>query len=48
MPMPMFPVASYGDVRWARHAFLPHERGWEMRDEPNERLRRRLMFPAVV
>ena len=37
-------LASYADALWARHAiFLPHERGGErLRDEPKERLRRRL------
>ena len=39
-------VASYADALWARHAiFLSHERGGErLRDEPKERLRRRLVF----
>ena len=38
-------IASYADALWARHAiFLPHERGGErLRDEPKERLRRRLV-----
>ena len=35
-------VASYADALWARHAiFLPHG-GGILRDEPKERLRRRL------
>jgi len=45
----MYYIASYADALWARHAiFLPHERtndvrrGGIMRDEPKERLRRRL------
>ena len=39
-----FAIASYADALWARHAiFLPHERGGGiLRDEPKERLRRRL------
>ena len=38
-------LASYADIRWARHAiFLPHERGGgRLRDEPKECLRRRLL-----
>ena len=37
-------LASYADALWARHViFLPHERGGgRLRDEPKERLRRRL------
>ena len=33
-------LASYADALWARHAFFPHEH--RLRDEPKERLRRRL------
>ena len=35
-------LASYPDALWAGHAFLPRDRGGRMRDQPKQRLRRRI------
>ena len=49
LPKSQVQIASYADALWVRHAiFLPHVcGGGRVRDEPKERLRRRLKYKGL-